>query len=224
MKNLTYVFLAASLLFMGCSSTKLLQSWENKEQIPKQFNNLAVAALTPNNSNRYIVERAIVDHLKKDGYKAMPTYDAMPFAGRVGELQESVGGSEGIKKMMKAKLEEHKIDGFMVLSVFNKKVEDRWVNDNNYAPHGAGYYGAPFGYAGRYYDYYYYSMGAMYSDGYYVEDVTYYIECNLYDVTSEEMLWSGQISIKNIDSVDDEADKLAYIIVDQLKRKKVLNK
>jgi hypothetical protein len=225
MKKLTFVFLAASLLFMGCSNTKLLRSWENKEQIPKQFNNLAIAALTPNNSNRYITERAIVDYLKKDGYKAMPTYDAMPFAGRIGELGKEAGGSEGIKKIIRAKMEEHKIDGLMILSVFNKEVADRWVNDRSLAPYGAGYYGVPFGYAGRYYDYYYYSMGTtMYNSGHYVKDVTYYIECNLYDVASEEILWSGQISIKNIESMDTEADELAYIITRQLMSKNVLSK
>lgn len=224
MKYLTIVFLAASLLFAGCSNTKLLRSWENKEEIPKQFEHLAIAALTPNNSNRYITERAIVDHLKKEGIKAMPTYEALPFAGRIGELAKDAGGAEGIKKIVRAKMAEHNFDGLMVLTVFNKKIEDRWVNDRTYAPYGAGYYGVPFGYAGRYYDYYHYSMGAMYNDGYYVEDVTYYIECNLYDVASEQMLWSGQISIKNIEDMDAEADELAYIITRQLMSKKVLSK
>jgi hypothetical protein len=225
MKKLTFVFLASILLLSGCSNMKLLRSWENKEQIPKQFNNLAIAALTPNNSNRYIVERAIVDYLKKDGYKVMPTYDAMPFAGRIGELGKDAGGSEGIKKIVRAKMEEHKIDGLMVLSVFNKEIEDRWVNNRSYAPYGAGYYGVPFGYAGRYYDYYSYSMGTtIYNDGHYVKDVTYYIECNLYAVASEEILWSGQISVKNIENMEAQADELAYIITQQLIRKKVLSK
>lgn len=215
------------MLLMGCTNTKLLHSWENKEKIPKHFDNLAITAITPNNSNRYITERAIVEHLKKDGYKAVPTYETLPFAGRIAELSKtanSTEGSEGLKKIIRAKMEENHYDGLMVLSVFNKKTEDRWVNDRTYAPAGAGYYGVPFGYAGRYYDYYYYSMGAMYNSGYYVKDVTYYIECNLYDVVSEDIVWSGQISVKNIESMDVEADKIAYIIADQIDRKKVLTR
>lgn len=223
MKYLTIVILTVGLLASGCSNTKLLKSWKNKEHIPQQFNTLAIAAITPNEENRSVTEEAIVANLSKNGIEAVATYETMPRAGRLGNLQSSSKASEGLKKIIRSKIEENNIDGLLILSVFNKKVEDRWVNDHSYAPPGAGYYGVPFGFAGRYYDYYYYSMGAMYGDGYYVQDVTYYIECSLYDVVEENILWSGQISVKNIESIELEADKVGYIIARQLTQKKILS-
>ena len=210
-------------LLASCgSSTKLTNSWINKEKVPQSYSKLAVAALTPNNSGRYVTERAIVSKLEEKGIKAVPTYEVLPMAGKIGQLKGELGDSEAIKRMVRTKIEENEFDAIMVLTVFNKQTEERWVNDRNYHMGGAGYYGSPFGYTGRYYDYYAYSFGTIYNDGYYVDDVTYFIDCNLYDVASEEMIWSGHLKIKNPQSVEEEADVMAYIIARQLYDKKIV--
>lgn len=223
MKHLTFAFIVLSFILSSCgSSTKLTNSWVNKENTPKHYEKLAIAALTPSDANRYVTERAIVDKLKEKGIKAIPTYEVLPMAGRIGQMNGELGDSEAIKKFVKKKINENNIDGLMVLTVFNKQTEQRWVNDRSYHMGGAGYYGTPFGYSGRYYDYYAYSFGTIYNDGYYVDDVTYFIDCNLYDIESEQMIWSGNIKIKNIVSVEEEADVLGYIIARQLYDKKIV--
>ena len=223
MKHLTLAFILLSFILAGCgSSTKLTNSWVDKENTPKHYNKLAIAALTPRDPNRYVTERAIVAKLKEKGISAIPTYEVLPMAGRIGKMKQELGDSEAIKKMVQKKIKENNIDALMVLTVFNKTTEERWVNDRNYHMGGAGYYGSPFGYTGRYYDYYAYSFGTIYNDGYYVDDVTYFIDCNLYDVASEQMIWSGNIKIKNLVSVEEEADVLGYIIARQLYDKKIV--
>lgn len=223
MKRLTFAFVLLSFLFAGCgSSTKLTNSWVNKEEVPKQYKKLAIAALTPNNSGRYITERAIVANLKEKGISAVPTYEVLPMAGRLGQMKGELGDSEAIKRMVKNKINENEFDALMVLTVFNKTTEERWVNDRSFHMGGVGYYGSPFGYTGRYYDYYAYSFGTIYNDGYYVDDVTYFIDCNLYDVASEQMIWSGHLKIKNLESIEKEADVMGYIIARQLYDKKIV--
>lgn len=223
MKHLTFAFILLSFILTGCgTSTKLTNSWVDKENTPKHYNKLAIAALTPSDPNRYVTERAIVDKLKEKGISAIPTYEVLPMAGRIGKMKQELGDSEAIKKMVQKKIKENDIDALMVLTVFNKTTEERWVNDRNYHMGGAGYYGSPFGYTGRYYDYYAYSFGTIYNDGYYVDDVTYFIDCNLYDVASEQMIWSGNIKIKNLVSVEEEADVLGYIIARELYDKKIV--
>ncbi len=223
MKKPAFALLLASIFLASCgNSTKLTNSWINKEKVPQTYSKLAVAALTPNNSGRYITERALISKLEERGIKAVPTYEVLPMAGRIGELKGQLGDSEAIKRMVKNKIEENEFDAIMVLTLFNKQTEERWVNDRAYHMGSMGYYGSPFGYTGRYYDYYAYSFGTIYNNGYFVDDVTYFVDCNLYDVASEEMIWSGHLRIKNPQSIEEEADVMAYIIARQLYDKKVV--
>lgn len=223
MKRITLALFIVGFLLSSCgSSTKLVNSWSNKEEIPKKFEKLAIAALTPSNSNRYIIERAIVDKLKEQGIQTIPTYEVLPMAGRIGEFREELEDSEAIKKMVRQKINENEIDALLVMALLNKQSEKRWVNDRNIGYGGTGYYGSPYAVHGAYYNYYAYTFGSVYNEGYYVDDVTYFVECNLYQVDGEVVLWSGQIKIKNYKSVEEEADVLAYIISKQLVNKKVI--
>jgi len=132
--------------------------------------------------------------------------------------------SDVIKKKVIEKVAENNIDALMIITMFDKTKEERWVNDHNYAMGGTGYYGTPYGMRGGYYDYYYYSMGTIYNTGYYVDDVTYFIECNLYDAKSEKLIWRAQTKSNNPKSVEEESKVLAYIVAKQLLNKKVITK
>ncbi|MEN8117732.1 MAG: hypothetical protein ABFS16_12175 [Bacteroidota bacterium] len=222
MKHLILVLIAA-ILFAGCgSSTKLINSWSDKESTPKQYEKMAVAVLFPNSSNRYVTEQAVVEQLKEKGIVAMPTYDLFPLAGRAGEIVKLMEDSEAIKTKVKTKVKENNIDALMIITVFNKTTEERWVNDRGPGIGGTGYYGTPYAVPGAYYDYYAYSFGTIYDRGYFVDDVTYFVECNLYDVASEKLLWRAQTKSTNIESVEEEAKVLAYIVAKQLINKKVV--
>lgn len=218
------VFLLVIIFVTGCGpSTKLINSWSDKENTPKKFDKIGVAVLFPDNSNRYITERAIVDKLKERGINAVPTYDIFPFAGRMGELMKNDGKSnpEAIKKIVVEKVTENKFDGFMIVTVFDKKREERWVNDPGIRG-GMGYYGTPYAVPGTYYDFYYYTMDGIYNDGHYVDQVTYFLECNLYDVKSEKLIWRAQTKSVDVASMDDETQRLGEIVAYQLKTKKIV--
>lgn len=225
MKQILGLLLLASVVFTGCSpSTKLINSWTDKENTPQDYKNIGVVVFFPQSSSRYITEHNIVDELKSKGINAMPTTDVFPMAGRLNELTKVMDDSEVIRQRVIEKVKENNIDGLMIISLFDKTKEERWVNDRSYMMGGTGYYGTPYGMRGAYYDYYYYSMGTVYNDGYYVDDITYFIECNLYDTESEQLLWRAQTKSVNPTDIEEASKQLAYIISKQLLTKKVVSK
>ncbi|MCF6357109.1 MAG: hypothetical protein L3J54_04820 [Draconibacterium sp.] len=237
MKKLSILLLLASVLFVSCGpSTKLVRSWSNEEVESKTFEKLAVVALTPNASSRYLIERAIVKDLKDDNIKAIYTYEIFPLAGNTELLGNLISDKEELRKRVIKKVEENEIDALMIISIFDIEKEQRFVRNNNYAVGAAGYYGNPYmmggmGYYGgnymmggmhSYYNYYAYSVGTCYTDGYYVDDFTYFLECNLYDVETEELLWSGRTKTVKMESVEEEAIYFAKIVVKEVLKEKVI--
>ena len=73
--------------------------------------------------------------------------------------------SEVAREAVINKVKENNIDALMIVTLFNKTQEERWVNNNNFSWGGTGYYGTPLGLHGSYYDYYAYSIGTIYNDG-----------------------------------------------------------
>lgn len=235
MKKITKFIILASVLFTSaCStSTKLIGSWQNKEIKGSKFEKIGVAAILPSTSSRYLVERAIAGNLKAENFKAFETYEVFPFAGKMGELMSKSENPEALKERIKRKVEENKFDALMIISLLDKQKEQRYVQDynQNYWMGGTGYYGTPMVVAGAaampisygaYYNYYTYNLGVAYESGYYVDDITYFLECNLYDVAKEELLWTGRTKSTNISSVEEEAVKFADLIVKDIIAKKVI--
>jgi hypothetical protein len=233
MKNTGIALFFISFLFVGCGpSTKLVRSWVNEENTPGKYEKLAVVTLTPNSSSRYLMERAMVADLKDDGIKAIPTYEIFPFAGKINELGDLADDAEELKRKVVQKVTDNKIDALMIISVFNVEKEQRYVSDNNYAMGGVGYYGSPYmagrGYygtpymRGAYYNYYAYSISTIYNSGYYVDDYTYFLECNLYDVASEKLLWTGRTKTVNMKSVEEEVITFSKVVIREIINKKVI--
>lgn len=231
LKNIVVVLI---ILLVACStSTQLTSSWKNKEIESAHYEKLGVVAIFPNESSRYLTERAMAADFKAQNIKAIPTYEIFPFAGKVGEIMSKSENPEALQERIKKKVEENNFDAIMIISVLDSKKEQRFVhNDSRYDyMGGTGYYGTPrvvpgaaampFTY-GAYYNYYSYNMANVYSSGYYVDDVTYFLECNLYDVKKLELLWSGRTKTMNIKSVEDEAPKFAAMIVKDIMSKNIL--
>ena len=236
MKNLVKgsIILASIIFLVACgTSSKLVGSWKNKEASSKSYEKLAVVAVFPNSSNRYLTERAVVKDLTDANIKAIATYEIFPFAGKAGEIMSKSENPEALKERIKKKVEDNNIDAIMIISVLDAQKEQRFVQDRsnyNYMG-GTGYYGTPVvvpGAAampiayGAYYNYYAYNVGNVYTSGYYVDDVTYFVEFNLYDVAKEELLWRAQTKSMNIKSVEEEAPKIASMVVKDLLSKNVI--
>ena len=58
----------------------------------------------------------------------------------------------------------------------------------------------------------------MYDPGYYVNDKTYFIESNLYDVESEDIIWSVQSEAYNPSNLESASNKYAAQLIKELKQ------
>ena len=237
MKNLVkgLIILFSAYLVVGCSpSSKLLGSWTNKEELSNQYKKVAVVVLVPNNSPRYLLERAFVQDFKKNDINATATYDIFPLAGKRDQMAELEEDSEELREKVKAEVKEHDIDALVIVTLLDTKKEQRYVSPQNYQMGGTGYYGGygpgvgvgvgyggPYMY-GAYYNYYSYSAVNMYQPGYYTEDVTFFLECNLYDVEKEILLWSARTETKNLTDVEEEASKISRILVKDMMFSKII--
>jgi len=233
MKAITGFFLLFSIFFAaGCgSSTKIVGSWSDKEHKSIHLEKIGIAALTPNTSGRYLIERALVSDFKAKSINAVATYDTWPLAGRIGEHPEIFKDSEGLKNLIKAKVAEQDMDGLMIITLIDKQTAERYVNNSNFYG-GPGYFGGVYGppgsigYYGRaygaYYNYFAYSAGTIYDTGYYVQDVTYFLEAKLFDAKNEILLWTARTKTTNLSSVENEAIKFSELIVKDILAKKVI--
>jgi hypothetical protein len=231
MRKIANYFILASLLFAsGCGGgTKLIGSWSDKEQQSVHLEKIGIAALTPNTSGRYLIERALASNLKTNNINAVATYDTWPLAGKIGEHPEVFKDSEALKNKVKAKVAEQGMDGLMIINLVDKETSERYVNTNNYygaagyyggAPMGTvGFYGHPYG---AYYNYYAYAAGSAYDTGYYVEDVTYYLEAKLFDTKNDKLIYTARTKTTKLEDIEKEADVFAGVIIKDIIAKKVI--
>ena len=70
--------------------------------------------------------------------------------------------------------------------------------------------------------YYYYAYTTVYEKGgYYETTTTYFLETNLYDIESENLIWTGQVTTTP-QSVNEESQIFATMIVDEIMKMGVI--
>lgn len=102
-------------------------------------------------------------------------------------------------------------DGVLTITLIDEDTETRYVRGSGmYRPYPHyGFYGNFWGY----YDYWY---PRFYEPGYYVENKVYYMETNLYDAETEDLVWSAQSETYDPVDLESFADGFAEEIVEEL--------
>ena len=80
------------------------------------------------------------------------------------------------------------------------------------------------GYYGRFTGYYSYYNPVMYDPGYYATDKNYYLEINLYDAKTEELVWSAQSETTNPTSIETFSNSFSQLVVNQLIKDGLISK
>lgn len=190
---------------------------------PKAYQKLAVLAFLPARTNRAIVEDALEKAMQDQGIKGRVTYDMFPLAGDKKLIQKMNLNPEQVKDIVREKVTENGIDGLLTISLLDAQSEERYVEGSRFSV-GVPLYSIDPVYAYTYTDYYNYAFTTISKPGYYVKSTTYFIESNLFDIATEKMIWTGQTTTKEPNSVEKEAAAFSKIIVDDLLRKDVLKK
>ena len=198
------LLLLTNFIFYACApSTSITGTWKNPESPTKGIKNLAIVALTDNVLARQQVENELQEALQKSNLIVRKSIELLP-----PDFQTAKAEKDEILKRVR----QSNIDAILTVSLLDEKTESRYVPGNmTYAPFGFGYYGS-FG------GYYNYLAPMMYGQGYYREDKTYFIETNLYDAQSEQLIWSAQSETYNPADLKSFSKDFAKVTADKMRK------
>lgn len=191
----------------GCMSTKFSASWNAPGFDGKAYDLLLVWALSDNVANRSTVEDELTHFLNLKGVKTHSGADILPYDRTIIPKDQEV---------IKKKLIEKGYDAVLTIGLKDVKEETHYVQ-------GTGYYNPmSYGYYGSFYGYSSYMYGNVYQPGYYSSTEMIYLETNLWDVNSGELVWSGQSKSTSQGTVDKTANAYARAVTTELISKGVL--
>jgi hypothetical protein len=167
-----------------------------------------VAALSENTSAKSIVENDLAAKLQQEGVQVSKSIDLFP---------PRVSDSENDKEELMNRIRNDGVDAILTLSLIDEETETRYV------PGGYGYAPYPrYPYYGRFWGYYDFWYPQLYQPGYYTEDKVYYIEANLYDTETENLIWSAQSETYNPSNLHSFSREFVDVITRRMKVDQVL--
>ncbi|MCA6079050.1 hypothetical protein [Fulvivirga sedimenti] len=206
---LALTFIAAGFYLQNCgTTTKVMGSWTNPETSGNSYSKVMVVGLTSNIVARRNVEDQLVAALQKEGINAMASINV--FTPNFMQKQPS-------KEEILNQIRKDGYDGVLTVALLDERTESRYVPGSTmYAPVSRyGYYGSFGGYYSTMY-------ATHYDPGYYTTDKTYVVETNLYDASSETLVWSAQTETYDPSNPETGARSLSLAIADKMDRDGVL--
>ncbi|TFV94286.1 hypothetical protein E4S40_09630 [Algoriphagus kandeliae] len=203
MKKSNFILLLSLVAVMiSCSpSVKILGSWTSPSKPAEGYSSVFVTALTENLLARQAVEKDLVDLIQSKGITASSSFEVIP---------PGFKAKESDKETILAKIKEMGSESILTIALLDQ------TNETRYVPGTTMYTPMRYGYYGRFWGYYNYYNPVMYDPGYYTTDKNYYLEANLYDVATEELVWSSQSETTNPSSLETFSKTFAESIVKQL--------
>ena len=210
-----YLFSAISILFIltACSATKkTTATWVNTEKIQgKSFHSIFIVVLTADIEARAKLENDIAAAATVKGYKAVKSIDLMPPTISA----PATPGKDEIANKVKAS----GCDAVFTASLLKKE------EDVRYTPGTTAYSVRPYySYYGSYYGFYSHYYPTVSTASYYTKEKTYFMQSNLYDAASEEIMWSVQSEIFNPSSLAKFSKAYTADLVKQLEKENLLKK
>ena len=198
MKSITLTITISTLLLMiitSCSSSnKISNSWKNPDVTAEhiKFQTVAVFAMVKNPDMRRNTEDMIASQMPNT--VAVPAYKLV--------TNEELADIEAVKQ----KLRERAIEGVLVLSVKNVEQQTSYYSSGMY-PSAYYSFGGYYNYAWNYmYDPYLYSSTNVYVD----------IEILIYSLKSDQLVWYGESTSVNPESIEQTISELAVSVKNQL--------
>ncbi len=212
-KSLSKVVLlcVGAIFIASCANTKISQSWVEPNN-KKSYNDLLIIAIAESEQNRRAYESHFVEVLKAQGIEAIASY-------------KLIKSSEKIERDVIAKaIKGLDIDGVIVTHLVgvNEETVYRPATGYGYGGYGGIRHGG--GHYGGLYSYYPHVSSYAATPGYYTTHETYTLETNLYDVTSENLVWSARSRSFAPESVQEVIVDLIKLLVDDLQQNNLIKK
>ncbi len=198
------LIIGGALFLSSCANTKISQSWVEPNH-KKAYNDILVIGIAESQQNRRAYESYFVEELQTVGVEGEASYKL---------IKDSKINREVVTKAIKG-LE---IDAVIVTHLVGVDEETVYRPSMDYMPmYGGGYYGGL-------YSYYPHVNTYVHRPGYYTTHETYTLETNLYDVESEELVWSARSRTFAPESVDEVITDLTKLLIKDLSEKNLIKK
>ena len=190
-----FIVISIVIFLASCSSSnKISNSWTNPEVNAEsvKFQTVAVFAMVKDQQMRQDVEEAIASQ--------MPNTVAVPVYKMISN--EELADIDAVKK----KLSERGMEGALVLSVRNVDQKTTYYSSGMY-PSAYYNFGGYYNYAWNYmYDPYGYSSTNVYVD----------LEILIYSLKNDQLVWYGESTSVNPESIQQTISELAVSVKNQL--------
>ena len=216
LKQLSFLTIILVLVTSCAPEIKLTSSWTNREVKVKSSPTIMVAVIgKANPDTREVVEKNIVNRLKKSGYNALPA---------------STLFSPGVKQdsaELVSILRKNNIDMLLTSGVVNIVENERFIpgavqGESVQVP--ASRYSTPYYYYNYYDSYSLRTVDAPKTPGITVTDVQVMIESNLYEVSTPKLIWHAQSTVYTKEPSKSLINAFSKMAVDDLKKNNLLKK
>lgn len=195
--NQFLILMAAMLILSACgTSTQILGVWQKPESKAIAYQKVLVASLTNNLTAQQKVESELAAILSGPGVVVTKSLDAFP------PSMDSKNSKD--KDAFLKKLRTFDSDIIVTNAVVDKKTRQSY-NRPYYGPWGWGGY---WGYRGWY--------GGFYDPGFVSMEKEYYLETNVFDSKSGDLIWSAQSRTSNPSSLDNFIEDYAKAIAQKM--------
>jgi len=211
--NYFLLFVSLTIVFAACSTAKeSTDVWVNKEKfVGKNFNSVFICVMTADVEARSVLETDLAARAVARGYKAVKSMDVMP------------GSVVDPKKPTREEIVSHvKTSGCDAVFVAALVKKEEAIN---YTPGSTAYSTMPnVSYVGGYYGYYNNYYATVSTPAYYSNDKLYVMQSNLYEASTEELMWSVRSNVFKPSNLKKFSEQYTSTLVKQLKDEKVNKK
>jgi hypothetical protein len=206
LKSFTSLLLIYAIFSSCNSSMRVMATWVNKEKVqalPKVKHTIFIFVMTQNFEAKTALENDLANAAQAKGLKVYKSLDVF------GPLltKESLPYKDAMLKTIR----DLGCDAIFTVAVVDQQSETRYVPGSETINAFTPYAGYGYSYSG----YYAYSVG-YYTPGYYTTDKTYFIESNLFDAKTEELLVAMQSKVVNPPEIQKASKQYTAILVQEL--------
>lgn len=200
-----------TLLLSSCANTKISQSWVEPNH-NKSYNDLLIIGIGESEQNRRAYESYFTTELKEHKIESVASYTLIKSSEKFDRdtVLKAIDGLE--------------IDAVIVTHMVAVDEETVYRPSGGYGYGSVGYGGGYYGGAhyGGLYSYYPHVNSYVHNPGYYTTHETYTLETNLYDVASEELIWSARSRTFSPESVEEVIVDLTKLLIKDLEEKNLI--
>ncbi|MEQ9300664.1 MAG: hypothetical protein RIF33_18985 [Cyclobacteriaceae bacterium] len=188
--------LLALVLLSSCNTTKIVSAYTDPDidQNREKFQKVMIAVVTTNEQAR----RSAEEKLAARDDRFVPSYKLLSNK----QITQNLAQSKGL-------VEQEGFDGVVTMKLLTTNTSSTPV---------AGYYN------GGYWGYHTNFWTGYYQPGYYREDVSYFVETNVFSLGADKVLWSGITSTTNVSQADRVISQVADAVYRQMVKDEFITK